>query len=91
MAQLGMDADKVDGIGGQLTAQGGAIQQVINKIDSLVRDAHANWKGKDSDDFNTKWTGSYRKQLMNLMNEVNSLGATAKRNAMRQRDVSNTL
>ena len=88
MAQLGMDADVVEGLGHQLKQQAQEIGNVINQINHIVGQLESNWWGPDAQTFANDWWPQHRTELNNALNNIDGLGQSALNNATEQRNVS---
>nr|NLI49955.1 WXG100 family type VII secretion target [Propionibacterium sp.] len=84
----GMNYEAVKRIGRDLKNQAAEIEKVISQVDRLVRDAEANWSGKDARDFAGWWRDQHRRGLVDLKGKLEGLGQSADNNAEEQRRIS---
>ena len=58
----------VDAITGQvvpgLNREAQEIERTVTDVDRLLQQVEANWKGNDAQQFQQKWNGQYRTQLI---------------------------
>jgi len=84
----GMNVDRVEQIGRDLKTQAGQLSQIVTKVNSLVTQSQAEWKGKDATDFANEWNNQHRAALTDLQHKLEALGGSAQKNATDQRTVS---
>jgi uncharacterized protein YukE len=89
MAEVGMDVDVVRQIGKSLGSASNDLASTMGKINSLLSQAQASWKGKDSKHFQDLWQSQYSGQLKKIIQEIADLGTAAGRNADEQDRISN--
>lgn len=88
MAQLGMDADVVEGLGRQLKQQAQEIGSIISQINSIVGQMEQAWWGQDAQTFANDWWPQHRTELTGAQHNIDGLGSSALNNATEQRNVS---
>ncbi len=89
MARLGMDVTEVRGVAGNLHNQSGQLNQLMASIGQSVDKAVSVWDGPDSRKFQDEWASQHRPALQRLVQEIETLSSTARRNADQQEQVSN--
>lgn len=89
MAKVGMDVEAVRGIGKQLKAESGNINNLIGQIEKLIVRSQSEWQGKDAVQFKDWWDSQHKPRLKELMSAIDGLGQSALNNANEQDQVSN--
>lgn len=81
MTLIGMDVEAVNQLGKDLTTQADQVNQITSRIDQIVRQLPAIWKGTDAQRFVDWWTNQHRPSLRAAHDAIQGLGQSAKNNA----------
>lgn len=88
MTVTGMDVDVVSGVATQLDSRAAAISTAATDVDRLVDEAVSQWFGTDAQRFVQEWQAQHRPALVNALQALTQLSATARRNVAEQQQAS---
>ena len=91
MTISGMDVDSILGVADRLSSQASRLDDALRGVDRVVAIAMQNWRGPDISQFKTRWEGQYRRAGLSTSRDLRDLADVARRNALAQRETSNTL
>lgn len=86
MTMVGMDIAAVRALAGAFDAEADQLDAVRGAIDSAL--GSTGWEGPDAVEFQTLWSSSYQRILVNCAKEIREAGKTARRNADEQEQAS---
>lgn len=84
----GMNVDAVRTISNQLTQQAEQINTLIGSIGSQVSNAHENWSGPDSEQFQADWQNIYMPHLRQVEQDIRTYAQKAMTNVSNQESTS---
>ena len=89
MANLthGMNVEEVKGLGRDLQAKKGDIENLVAQIEAKVNGA--GWEGPDANRFKNEWWPEHRNQLRQIAEQIHGFGTLALNNASAQESASN--
>jgi uncharacterized protein YukE len=89
MGFQGMDITEVNSVGRGLQSESAQLGTLMASVTAAVNRASGSWKGADARAFAATWQSTHLPVLRNIQSALDSLGATAIREAAEQSRVSN--
>lgn len=88
----GMNVEEVKGLERELRTHAQAIEDIKGKLNAKIDKVAGNdWKGKDASDFKDKVWAEHRKTLDRIVKDLRAAADQAKKNVVKQEEISRSL